>query len=131
MNKEEALRRIRALTALPPEDRPISIYRFEKLAGLSANVLYAIARTGDLGPKTLVRVSLAFERLENNQFQVGKRKAIAGAKPGGSKKAETVIVPPNPPMVMVRRVHFTATGPKVQLVPTNPLAFPDLTPKKQ
>jgi len=129
MDKEEVMRRLKALLDMPVEDRPITVYRLEWLAGLSKCAIYQIVKTGVLGKKTISRLEKAFLIVENDQIVVKKRQFVSGSRPGGSIKAEVEISEvKKPPMVMVRRVHFTKSGIKTELVPTNPLSFPELTP---
>jgi hypothetical protein len=132
MDKEEILRRLRALLEMPVEDRPITIYRLERLAGLAKCSIYQIAKSGALGKRGCIRLKKALLILENNQLVVKKRQFIAGSKPGGSEKAEVSISDvKKPPFIMVKRVHFTANGPRIEFIPTNPNSFPDLTPKNK
>ena len=129
MTREEAMRRLKALLDMSQEDRPISIRRLEKLAGFNSCDLYKISRQAQLSDKAHARLSIAFTLLENDQISI-KHRALKGFKNGRRIPSEVTIGTPKPPLVMVKRVRFTPAGAKIEFVPTNPLAFPDLTPKK-
>lgn len=132
MDGPEIVRRLRVLQAMPAEERPISIYRLEYLAGITPNLIYKITKTGRIGVKTVARLSRALSFVENDQVVIERHRAIAGANPGGSIAAKVTIRRElKPPLVVVKRVTFNGARPRIEFIPTNPLAFPDLTQKRK
>lgn len=125
MTEDEVIRRLRALIAMPAEYRPITLYRLERLAGIAINSVYKIAREGTIGKKNTARLGKAFELVENDQVVVKKNPKATG----GSEAATVSIGPVKPPMVIIHRVRFTASGAKIEMIPVNPRAFPVLDPK--
>jgi len=119
LSADELVRRVRALLAMPPQKRPISLYYLEMLAGLSGGAAREIAKTGRMREESRIRLERAFTWIENNQVTIKKRPG----GPMGSRPAEVTIGPPKPPQVTVSVVRFTATGPKIRSVAFNPLAF--------
>lgn len=124
MKDEEIVRRLRALIALPPKQRPISIDRLEKVAGVSDNEVYEVARVGRMQKKTSTRLGRALTLVEGDQLVI-KRGQSNSFPP---VPAKVTIRPPQPKQVNVQRVEFTSRGPVVRFVATNPRAFPDLRP---
>ena len=123
MNDEEIVRRLRALIALPPKQRPISVERLEKVAGVADNEVYEVARVGRMQKKTRARLSRALTLVENDQLVI-KRGQSNSFPP---VPASVTIRAPQPKQLNVQRVEFTAQGPKVRFVATNPRAFTELT----
>ena len=118
------MRRLRALIALAPKDRPISINKLELIAGVSDNEVYEVARVGRMQEKTRVRLSRALTLVENDQVVVkrGNGNSFPHTPPKVTVRA------PQPQQRNVQRVTFTSQGPKVEFVATNPRTFPDLRP---
>src|SRR5258708_11138879 len=124
MKDTEIVRRLRALIALPPKDRPISINKLELVAGVSDNEVYEVARVGRMQEKTRLRLSRALTLVENDQVVVkrGKGHSFPHTPPTVTVRA------PQPQQRNVQRVTFTSQGPKVEFVAKNPRAFADLRP---
>lgn len=116
MQEDEIVRRLRAILALPWDQRPFSVDRLEKVAGVADKVIDRVARVGRMQMKTRARLSRALRLFENNQVVVQKRHF---------QPTIVTIVAPRPPQQNVRCITFTKSGPKVTLVPRNPLTFPD------
>jgi len=124
MTAKEILRRIRALVAMHPSERPISLDRLEQLAGINGEVAHMLRGKGSMHERTRIRLSRALEWVENDQVVVGK---VQGKRGGGSTSASVHLRAPQPPQVTVRQIQFTSSGPKVRFVALNPNAFPKLS----
>lgn len=124
MTPKEILRRIRALVAMHPSERPISLDRLEQLSGYSGDLSVIIEGKGGMHERTRIRLGRALEWVENDQVVIGK---IQGKRGGGSTSASVHIRAPQPPQVTVRRVTFTPGGPRIQFVAVNPRTFPKLS----
>lgn len=124
MKASEIVRRARALLALAPDERPVSVQRLEKIAGVADDTLYDVARTGSMQAKTRVRLARAFTLVENDQIRIrqGNRKSIYPAE----RVDVVTLVSPRRPMETIMRLAFTKDGPKVRFEAVNPLAFPKL-----
>jgi hypothetical protein len=117
----EILRRIRALSEMHPRERPIPLERVAQLAGMDDSQLLTMLRgKGGMHERTRIRLSRAFEWVENDQVVIGK---MQGKRGGGGTPASVTIRPPQPPQVTVRRVRFTTFGPKIEFVALNPRKF--------
>jgi hypothetical protein len=119
----EIVRRIRRLLALSSKDRPISVDRLEDVACIGDNEVYKIARSGRMTEATRIRLERALTLVENDQLIV--KRGIGNTFP--PTPASYAVRPPKPPQMNVQRVEFTARGPRIRTVATNPRAFPDLT----
>lgn len=124
MSVEEIVRRLRALLALPARQRPISVDKLEKVAGIANNEVYPIAKNGKMQEKTRARLEYALKLVENDQLVIkNSHGAALFRKPG------TIAVrAPQPPQVTVRRITFTEHGPRVRFEVVNPRAFPQFAP---
>ena len=123
MTAAEIVRRLRALVAMEPKKRPVTIDRLERVAGVSDNTVYDICRNGTMQEKTRARMERALTLVENDQLVVKPRSGTAALF--RTKSSESVRAP-QPPQVNVKRVVFTENGPKIQIRPVNPLSFPVL-----
>ncbi len=117
MDQAEIKRRANALLAMPVDDRPITIYRLEMIAGLYPGDLPKVIKSKKLSEKNINRLSRAFELLENNQIP---------EKNAGSRGSSFEITPAKPPEKVVSRLQFTQNGPKIVFQAINPLSFPVL-----
>lgn len=115
LTEAEVIRRLRALLAMPPAERPISIDMLERAAGISASEIYPIAKRGSMMAGTLRKLGRALLLLENDQLVIHRHPNL---------KAEITVRAPQPPLRMVRVVEVTAKGPRLRLVAQNPNAFP-------
>jgi hypothetical protein len=115
VSSDEILRRLKVLFDMPAEDRPISIYRLEKLAKLYPRYIYAIVKGHNrVNGSVQRRLGRALELVENGQV-------IADAQPreDGKKKQQfavqtvRIVDKKNPPQKMARKIVFTKDGPKV------------------
>jgi hypothetical protein len=122
MTKDEIVRRLKALIAIAPKLRPISVDKLEHVAGIADNEVHKIAKRGTMQEKTRVRLERALLLVENDQL-VFKRGVGTTFPP---TPAKMTIRDPKPPQVNVQRVEFTENGPRIRFVATNPRAFPDL-----
>lgn len=118
------LRRLRALIALPEGERPISIGRLERLAGVSENEVYKVARRGTMIERTRLGLARALTLVENDQlvYRQGNRKSIYKAERADRVEQRA----PRPPQKNVSRLAFTSSGPRVVFDAVNPRAFPKL-----
>ena len=124
MKADEVLRRIRAVIALPADERPISIDRLEQVAGVGDNEVYKVARAGTMQARTRMRLAKALTLVENDQLVImpGNRKSIYPEE----RRDWILTRPPRPPMQTHARLAFTSGGPKVVFEAVNPRAFPKL-----
>ena len=122
MTAAEILRRLRALIAMEPKKRPVTIDRLERVAGVSDNTVYDICRNGTMQEKTRARMERALTLVENDQLVVKPRSGTAALF--RTKSSESVRAP-QPPQVNVQRVTFTERGPRVVTTAVNPRTFPE------
>lgn len=124
MTPDEIRRRLRALIALPKDERPISIDRLEQVAGVSENAVYTVARGEAMQERTRVRLAKALLLVENDQVVIrrGNRTSIEPDE----RRDRILTRAPRPPMQTHTRLAFTPAGPKVVFEAVNPRAFPKL-----
>lgn len=122
MDEAEIVRRLRALLEMAPDKRPISITQLEKIAGVADKTVYDICKIGRMQRKTKSRLEKALLLVENDQLVM---------KRDSDKRINVSIRDPQPKMVIMQRVEFTSTGPKVRSVAANPLSFPDVVAAKK
>ncbi len=115
LTEAEIIRRLRALLAIRPGERPITIDQLEKVAGLSESELYTIARRGTMSAGTLRKLGRALILLENDQLVIKKRP---------NRPTEITVRAPQPPQRLVRVLEVTSKGVKIRTVAQNPNAFP-------
>jgi hypothetical protein len=115
MTKEEIVRRLRALLATKPEERPIKVERLAHVAGLSLRGLRHIAAEGTMQDASRVRLARALTWVENDQVVVKKTP---------NRPTVVTIRPPQPPQENVLAVDLTKDGPKVRIKAVNPRTFP-------
>ncbi len=131
MTPDEVLRRLKVLAAMPADERPISIYRLEKLAKVQARYIYVIVNHNDhLSCKVARRLARVLEAVENGQVVVEMQPRVVGKHPKSNRSltfdAQTVriVEEKNPPCKMARRITFGKDGkPKVVNVVFNPNAL--------
>lgn len=127
MKAAEVLRRLRALIALAPGERPISIDRLEQVADVGENEVYKLARgVAKMSERTRIKLARALTLVENDQLVVrpGNRKSIEPEE----RRDRILTRPARPPMQTHARLAFTPGGPKVVFEAVNPRAFPKLDP---
>jgi len=119
VNEEEIIRRVRALIATAPADRPMSVDRVEQLAGLANGVLYEIGKRGTMSAASRSRLARALVWVENDQVQVKRR---------ANKPSLIRILDPKPPQEILSSVQMSAGGPRIRFLAVNPRAFPHRAP---
>jgi hypothetical protein len=121
MTRDECMRRLRALIAMPASERPFSIGLLEKLTGISNGHLRrdAIVLNGMYREKHR-QLDRAFTLLENGQAQIK-----TGWKAFGPYKVITH-EEPRPVQSMLTRIRITERGPVLDFVAVNKAAFPVL-----
>jgi hypothetical protein len=123
MSVEEIRRRVFALMNMSREERPIPLYRFARLVGMSDEEMSKeFKRTKTMYEKNRVRYERVLLWVENNQVVCEKRKP----KRGDKSKDTLIIVDPRPRQKMLSRVRITKDGPRLERVAVNPGAFPVL-----
>lgn len=131
LTKDEIVRRLRALLAMPPALRPVTLYELAELACLERKRLYYIAGlekppgfTWDIGAKgmqdsTQASLSRVFEWIEAGRVSSEKTRRPF------MKKAPLRVLPEGvQPCVQMRRIKFDADGFRIERVYVNPLSFP-------
>lgn len=122
MTGDEIKRRLRALVAMPDDERPIKVFQLERLAGLASCGIYKILRDdSELQVRTISKLERALTLVEENRVEY--KRVRNGAR---WQKSELLLSPANPPCVAVSRVRFGPNGPKIERVAVNPRAFPVL-----
>lgn len=119
MTAAEIVRRLNALLALPPKERPISVYYVEELAGLARGQVREIAKAGRMHERTRIRLERALTWVENDQVRIVKHHG----GPNGSRPSDVTIEAPRPPQVTVHIIQFSKQGPRVRSLALNPRAF--------
>lgn len=114
MTREEVARRLAALLAQKPEERPISFVRLDQLCGFYQGTSRDIARVGRMANSSYTRLDRALTWVENDQVVVTRKQHAP---------SDITIRPPRPPQVTVTLVKFTAQGPKLRSLALNPRAF--------
>lgn len=100
LTAEEVVRRIRVLRAIPTYERPVRFSQLQKMTGIARYDIHRYARWDQMPePKRLAKLSAAFLEVESQGKQV-----------------------------CIQRVRITPTGPVLDWVAVNPLAFPELPP---
>jgi hypothetical protein len=119
------MRRLKVLVDMPAEDRPISIYRLEKLAKLYPRYIYVMVNHHErLCGKVARRLGRVLEAVENGQVVVEAQPKVDGkVKNMFGTQTVRIVDKKNPPQKMARRIVFTAKGPKVVNVVFNPNAL--------
>ncbi len=115
MEQDEVIRRLRALLAIPPGQRPISIDMLERAAGISASEVYQIVKRSYMQAGTHRKLARALTLLENDQLVIKFRP---------NRPTEITVRAPQPPQRLVRVVEVTSKGVKIRTVAQNPNAFP-------
>ena len=118
MSKEEIIRRLRVLEAIPYGERPVSFRRIAKLAGMSGQHgqlrgNHKAAFDENMRASTQARLSQALTWIENNQV-------------GVKRKSDLTIRAPAPRCEMRMRYRVTEKGFEVVKVAVNPLALPSV-----
>lgn len=118
MTDDEIVRRIRALLATPPEKRPFTVNRLERLAGLAKDHVPKIAKWGGMKPATARRLARALTLFENDQV-------VATRSFHRNKPDKITIRAPQPPIERRMGIVFTKHGPRIEKRVVNPNTFPD------
>jgi hypothetical protein len=121
VKQEEIMRRLRALFATPPKERPFSVPVLAHVSGIRESHLWRAAKSHKgMYREQQRRLERAFTLLENGQVE-----ARRVSKARGTYEI-TVYEDTLPEQTMLTRIRMTDRGPVLDWVAVNKAAFPVL-----